>query len=181
MPISSGPLPSGNSVVGSEHNKLREDLLSNHTHSGSGDGATVDHTDLSNVGSRTHATIDTDITNLQSAVSFTKAIFDNYDAGTKTSGTGWTATAPANWNGSEGKEVTFTLSPAMPSVPIITCNQQPGDFDYNSNGNRDIVSDGQVYVKDVSATGFKILVIRNLNANYPVPEPVRLQFIVLAS
>lgn len=54
-------------ITGSDYNSLRQDVKANHTHDGT-DGVKVDHTDLTNIGSKTHAQIDADITSIYSSI-----------------------------------------------------------------------------------------------------------------
>ena len=176
-PISS-PKPTGGNVTGGDYNDLREDVLAGHTHSGSRDGDVVDHTDLTSVGTRSHATIDTDIDSLETAVKFQAMVMDNFDEDTKTTGTGWTS-AIGEWNGSEADTVTITFSPALPSVPIVTVTAKPGSYDENGNGNHDIMSPMGTFVGSETVNGFIAYFRRDDLSGYPNPRPLRMNFIAL--
>ena len=49
MALESGKVATGDTIQATDYNKLRNDLLTNHTH-GSGEGGTIDHKDLGETG-----------------------------------------------------------------------------------------------------------------------------------
>jgi hypothetical protein len=60
MAITSSKVAAAAKVLAAQFNALWDDLMTNHNHS-SGQGGTVSHTSLSNVGTKTHTQIDTHI------------------------------------------------------------------------------------------------------------------------
>jgi hypothetical protein len=66
----SAPLPDGATTTGLDYNRLRQDVLGNHDHSGTGEGATISHLDLADVGTNTHEQIDSELDAINSKVTF---------------------------------------------------------------------------------------------------------------
>ena len=182
MPLASTPKSVSAVIVGSDYNELREDLLVNHAHKGNRDGTKTDHVDLLNKGTRTHDQLDAQMTGLQSTVPFQKMFAIGYKSDSITSGPGWTSTI-GEYNGSEGKRIVITFSPALPSPPIVTCTMLPGNDNWNNNGGYDIYSSGSLAVESSTTTTVTIDYVRlyaqsyALNKSYPTPDPFRMNII----
>lgn len=110
MPINSSPKAGASTPDGEDYNALRNDVLYNHDHSGGINGATVDHANLSGIGTQTHDQLEASINTINS-----KVTFSGFQKGT------WVPTAGGNYTwGGNWLRVEITFPVAFSSVPIVT-------------------------------------------------------------
>ena len=186
MALSSSARASGAAITGSEYNALREDLITNHAHSGSRDGGTVDHNSLSNKGNLTHAEIEARLNAIESLSNFRGIVAGRFALGSQESGNGWTATC-VEYNGSEGKQVVITFGAGLPTDdPYVVVTMKKGDWNSQGHGDWDAISAGGEVVTWFADGKLNIVYRRAYNLNdgvavigMPIPSPFKFDFIAI--